>query len=118
MTPIKDIIVSNDGASSGVCRNEVLYLQSSVQDVLDLVEGFARRAQLCSPGAEENSPSEVPILESDRNRLVVGSVQVCALRRMALCYTRGAQVSVPSMQEVGRGFCNFQFTSFDIETNC
>lgn len=97
-------------AAPEICSKQeclALYLQGSVHDVLDLLEACDKGAgpHQRTAAAETyiySGPTEVPVLESEQNRLVVGSVQVCELREIMalLLNTHGFQVSDPSDQEV------------------
>jgi hypothetical protein len=102
LIPIKNIITRiTDTDTAFPSDHSSLYLQSSssVQDLLELVEGHERHVRL-QPGAEANTRSEVPLLESRASSLVVGSVKLCKLRETVGLYKRGLPKTNPSLQKV------------------
>jgi hypothetical protein len=75
MCPIKAIVI-------GISTHDVLHLQSSLQDIADVVEGYDTSAAQRQGIAE--TPYEVPVLESLQNKVIVGSVKVSELRRILI----------------------------------
>lgn len=123
-TPIKDVIIESNlrrnycnnisinrnnncknnnietGNGNGHNELEGLYLRGSVRDLLDLVERIDRSSKLPPGAAVACASTEVPVLESELSRLVVGCVQVSELRAAAVSYTCGLHAVDLSSQEV------------------
>lgn len=113
--PIRNVIIASTRNSISTTDFVALYLGSSVQDLMDLVEVFDRSDRL-QAGADTTSVSTtVPLLASRDDKLVVGSVLVQDLRRVVLfCRQEMGENENASSLKV----CYFRRSSFLLLDSC